>query len=80
MISNAVEGKPLPVYGEGKQVREWLHVDDHCAALWAAMTLGTPGESYNFGSGEETANSRSSSCSRMSSTTSFSVPAAPRAP
>ena len=56
MISNAVEGKPLPVYGEGKQVREWLHVDDHCAALWAAMTLGTPGESYNFGSGEETAN------------------------
>lgn len=56
MISNAVEGKPLPVYGEGKQIREWLHVDDHCAALWAAMTRGTLGESYNFGSGEETSN------------------------
>lgn len=56
MISNAVEGKPLPVYGEGKQVREWLHVDDHCAALWSAMTLGTTGERYNFGSSEETAN------------------------
>ncbi len=56
MISNAVEGKPLPVYGEGKQVREWLHVDDHCAGLWSAMTRGEIGESYNFGSGEETSN------------------------
>jgi dTDP-glucose 4,6-dehydratase len=58
MISNAVEGKPLPVYGEGKQVREWIHVDDHCVALWAAMTRGKNGESYNFGSNEETANIR----------------------
>jgi dTDP-glucose 4,6-dehydratase len=56
MIANAVEGKPLPVYGAGTQVREWLHVDDHCAALWSAMTLGTPGESYNFGSGDEMSN------------------------
>ena len=56
MISNAVEGKPLPVYGEGKQVREWLHVEDHCAALWCAMTRAELGESYNFGSGEETSN------------------------
>jgi dTDP-glucose 4,6-dehydratase len=56
MIANAIEGKPLPVYGEGKQVREWLHVDDHCTALWRAMTLGTPGERYNFGSGEEMSN------------------------
>lgn len=56
MIANAVEGKPLPVYGQGKQVREWLHVDDHCAGLWQAMTRGTPGESYNFGSGEEMSN------------------------
>jgi dTDP-glucose 4,6-dehydratase len=56
MISNAVEGKPLPVYGQGKQVREWLHVEDHCQALWRAMTLGVPGESYNFGSGEEMSN------------------------
>lgn len=56
MISNAATGKLLPVYGEGKQVREWLHVDDHCAGLWAAMTLGELGESYNFGSAEETSN------------------------
>ena len=56
MIANAVEGKPLPVYGQGKQVREWLHVDDHCAGLWRAMTRGALGESYNFGSGEEMSN------------------------
>ena len=56
MISNAVEGKPLPVYGQGKQIREWLHVEDHCAGLWAAMTRATLGESYNFGSGEEASN------------------------
>jgi dTDP-glucose 4,6-dehydratase len=58
MIANAVEGKPLPVYGQGKQIREWLHVDDHCAALWRAMTLGVAGESYNFGSGGEMSNLR----------------------
>ncbi len=58
MITNAAEGRPLPVYGEGKQVREWLHVDDHGAALVAAMTRGEPGESYNFGSGEEMSNLR----------------------
>jgi dTDP-glucose 4,6-dehydratase len=56
MATNAVEGKRLPVYGAGKQVREWLHVDDHCEGLWAAITKGKPGESYNFGSGEERAN------------------------
>ena len=56
MIANAVEGKPLPVYGQGKQIREWLHVDDHCAGLWRALTAGTPGERYNFGSGEEMSN------------------------
>ena len=56
MIANAVDGKPLPVYGQGKQVREWLHVDDHCAGLWRAMTRGALGESYNFGSGEEMSN------------------------
>ena len=56
MIANAIDGTPLPVYGEGKQIREWLHVDDHCAALWSALTRGTPGESYNLGSGEELSN------------------------
>ncbi|HSO40748.1 MAG TPA: dTDP-glucose 4,6-dehydratase [Labilithrix sp.] len=56
MITNAADGKKLPVYGEGKQIREWLHVDDHNQALRRALTLGTPGESYNFGSGEEISN------------------------
>lgn len=56
MISNAVDGKPLPVYGQGKQVREWLHVDDHCRGLLRALAVGVPGESYNFGSGEESPN------------------------
>jgi len=58
MIANAVDGKPLPVYGRGAQIREWLHVDDHCTGLWCAMTTGALGESYNFGSGEETSNLR----------------------
>jgi len=56
MITNAAEGKKLPVYGEGKQIREWLHVDDHAAGLWAALVGGRPGESYLFGSGEERSN------------------------
>jgi len=53
MITHAAEGKPLPVYGEGKQIREWLHVDDHAAGLWDALTKGVAGQSYLFGSGEE---------------------------
>ena len=56
MITCAAEGKELPIYGEGKQVREWIHVDDHAGALWTALTRGTPGESYLFGSGEEISN------------------------
>jgi dTDP-glucose 4,6-dehydratase len=56
MVTNAIRGQPLPVYGEGKQVREWLHVDDHCAGLWATMTTGRVGETYNFGSGQELSN------------------------
>lgn len=49
MISNALEGKPLPIYGDGMQVRDWLYVDDHCRAIWAALTKGTPGQIYNVG-------------------------------
>jgi len=56
MIVNATEGKPLPVYGKGAQIREWLHVEDHTRGLFAALEQGTPGESYVFGSGEETNN------------------------
>lgn len=56
MITNAAEGKNLPVYGEGKQVREWIHVDDHVRGIFTALRRGRIGESYNFGSGEETSN------------------------
>ena len=56
MIVNAMEGKNLPVYGEGKQVREWIHVDDHASAICRALQHGRPGESYLFGSGEESSN------------------------
>lgn len=49
MISNAMEDKPLPIYGDGMQVRDWLYVDDHCRAVWSALTRGEPGEIYNVG-------------------------------
>ncbi len=49
MISNALEGKALPVYGDGQQIRDWLYVDDHCAAIRAAVEHGRPGEVYNVG-------------------------------
>ena len=49
MISNAIEGKPLPIYGDGMQVRDWLYVDDHCRAIRAALEKGAPGEIYNIG-------------------------------
>jgi dTDP-glucose 4,6-dehydratase len=49
MILNAVEGKPLPVYGDGLNVRDWLYVEDHCAALWTVLQNGRPGEVYNIG-------------------------------
>ncbi|RMG01838.1 MAG: dTDP-glucose 4,6-dehydratase [Planctomycetota bacterium] len=49
MILNAVEGKPLPVYGDGKNVRDWLYVEDHCRALRTVLRRGKPGEAYNIG-------------------------------
>jgi dTDP-glucose 4,6-dehydratase len=49
MISNALEGRPLPVYGDGQQVRDWLYVDDHCRALRAVLEKGREGEVYNIG-------------------------------
>ncbi len=49
MILNAIEGKPLPVYGDGSNVRDWLFVKDHCKAVWKIMKNGTRGETYNIG-------------------------------
>ncbi len=56
MILNAVEGKPLPVYGDGLYVREWIHVLDHCRAIAFVMEHGTAGEVYNVGTDDEKAN------------------------
>jgi dTDP-glucose 4,6-dehydratase len=55
-IVNILLGKPLPVYGDGMQVRDWLHVEDHCAAIGLALTDGRPGEVYNIGGNSETTN------------------------
>lgn len=49
VILNAMEGKPLPVYGDGKNVRDWLYVEDHCAAIWRILRKGVPGRTYNVG-------------------------------
>jgi len=53
MIANALEGRRLPVYGDGMQVRDWIHVEDHCRALLAALEMGRGGEIYNIGSDNE---------------------------
>lgn len=51
MITNALADKPLPVYGDGLQVRDWLHVNDHCRAIEAVLAAGRAGETYNIGGG-----------------------------
>lgn len=56
MIHNAQEDKPLPVYGDGLQIRDWLHVRDHCAAIAAVLEKGRAGEVYNIGGNNEKAN------------------------
>lgn len=56
MILNCLEGKPLPVYGDGMQMRDWLHVDDHCRALRTVLTKGRVGETYDIGGGCERSN------------------------
>jgi dTDP-glucose 4,6-dehydratase len=56
MILNALEGKPLPVYGDGMQVRDWLYVDDHCAAIRAVLKDGRAGETYHIGGNSERTN------------------------
>ena len=56
MIHNAQNDKPLPVYGDGMQIRDWLHVSDHCAAIAAVLEKGREGEVYNIGGNNEKAN------------------------
>jgi len=56
MILNALDGKPLPVYGDGKQIRDWLYVEDHARALYLVVTQGKIGETYNIGGFNEKQN------------------------
>ena len=55
-ITNLLDGKKIPIYGNGKNVRDWLHVDDHCRAIHLALMNGGPGEIYNIGGGRELTN------------------------
>ena len=55
-VTNALEGEPLPLYGDGRQVRDWLYVEDHCAGIELALREGAAGEVYNVGGGEEVEN------------------------
>jgi dTDP-glucose 4,6-dehydratase len=56
IVLNALEGKPLPVYGDGRQVRDWLYVEDHCEAIHRVICDGRPGETYNIGGNNQPAN------------------------
>src|SRR5690606_5129271 len=56
VILNALAGKPLPVYGDGRQVRDWLYVKDHCSAIRRVLEAGRVGETYNVGGGNERTN------------------------
>jgi dTDP-glucose 4,6-dehydratase len=53
MVLNAVRGKALPIYGDGKQIRDWLYVEDHCEAIYRVAKDGKPGETYNVGGGNQ---------------------------
>jgi len=56
MIYNMLEKKPLPIYGDGKNVRDWLFVEDHCSGIWKIITTGNIGETYNIGGNNERTN------------------------
>ena len=55
-VTNALDGEPLPLYGDGQQIRDWLYVDDHCDAILTVLARGEPGEVYNVGGGNELTN------------------------
>ena len=55
-LTNILRGRPLPVYGDGSNIRDWLYVGDHCEALWQVATEGIPGETYNIGGDSERSN------------------------
>jgi dTDP-glucose 4,6-dehydratase len=55
-VTNALDGLELPVYGDGRQVRDWIHADDHCAGIWTALEHGDSGAVYNVGGGSELPN------------------------
>ena len=56
MILKALRGEPLPIYGDGGQIRDWLYVEDHCRAIWRVLEAGRPGEVYNVGGDSERTN------------------------
>lgn len=56
MILNALSSQPLPIYGSGQQIRDWLFVEDHARALWRVLNMGNPGETYNIGGNSEFTN------------------------
>jgi dTDP-glucose 4,6-dehydratase len=56
VISNLIERKSVPIYGNGKNVRDWLHVDDHVRAIWTILKFGRSGETYNIGGSSERSN------------------------
>lgn len=55
-VTNLIENKALPMYGDGRNIRDWIHVDDHCAGIEKIIRMGKPGEVYNFGGGNEITN------------------------
>jgi dTDP-glucose 4,6-dehydratase len=55
-VTNLIDGKKVPIYGDGANIRDWLHVDDHCRGIYAVLMRGTAGEIYNIGGGTELTN------------------------
>jgi dTDP-glucose 4,6-dehydratase len=55
-VTNLIEGKKVPLYGDGMNIRDWLYVEDHCEAIWTVLSRGAPGEVYNIGGNNEITN------------------------